>query len=170
MNVPPPEDPLLHLLTSMIMRDGQRAKARRIVSRTLLHIYTFTRAPPLPILREAVLLASPAVKTKSQTHGPKVVYTPMALSEKQRTHYGIEWLLEACKGDTGRPLEVRLAREMISVVQRSFTAREEKDPSFTGALSKKAIAHKFAMVNRGNVRVEPGAARALASANAESAE
>ncbi|KAJ7477033.1 ribosomal protein S7 domain-containing protein [Mycena galericulata] len=163
INVPPPEDPLLSFLASMIMNHGERAKARRKVARTLLHIFTFTRAPPLPILREAVLLASPAVKVKSQTHGAKVVHTPFALSEKQRTRYGIFWLLEASKSRPGRTLEERLAREMVDVLQRTHAARDIKEPKFSGALDQKEKVHKFATVNRGSVRIAPGTARAITS-------
>ncbi|KAJ7760372.1 ribosomal protein S7 domain-containing protein [Mycena metata] len=161
INVPPAEDPLLHFLASMIMTHGERAKARRVVSKTLLHIFTLTRAPPLPILRQAVLLASPAVKTQSQTHGAKTVFTPVALSEKQRTHYGILWLLAACRSRTGRRLEERLAREMIDIVQRTHDATlispDKLDKhKFSGLLGHKHDQHKFAMINRGNVKVEPG--------------
>ncbi|KAJ6465122.1 ribosomal protein S7 domain-containing protein, partial [Mycena vitilis] len=117
LNVPPAEDPLLNFLASLIMRHGERAKARRVVSKTLTYIFTLTRAPPLPILREAVLLASPAVKSKAQTHGAKVVHIPMALGEKHRTHYGLMWLLAASRARAGRRIEERLAREMVDIVQ-----------------------------------------------------
>ncbi|KAJ7190235.1 ribosomal protein S7 domain-containing protein [Mycena pura] len=168
INVPPPEDPLLHFLSSMIMRHGERAKSSRTVSRTLLHIYTLTRAPPLPILREAVLLSSPAVKTQTRSHGAKVVHTPMALSEKQRTHSGIKWLLDACKTRAGRRLEERLAREIVDVVQRVYAARDKRadDVQWTGALGKKQEAHRLAMVNRGGVRIAPGAAKTFAALSA----
>ncbi|KAJ6544023.1 ribosomal protein S7 domain-containing protein [Mycena capillaripes] len=165
INVPPAEDPLLHFLTSMIMKHGERAKARRVVSKTLLYIFTLTRAPPLPILREAVLLASPAIKTVSQTHGAKVVHTPMALNEKHRTHYGLAWLLASSRGRVGRRLEERLAREMVDIVQRTHASRDQpRDTRLPGALGLKYDMHKFATVNRGNVRIEPGAARAMAAA------
>ncbi|KAJ7265992.1 ribosomal protein S7 domain-containing protein [Mycena haematopus] len=165
MNLPPPEDPLLQFLTSLIMRHGERAKARRVVSRTLTYIFALTRAPPLPIMRQAVLLASPAVKTKSQTHGAKVVHVPMALSEKQRTHYGLMWLVAASRARVGRRLEERLAREMVDIVQRIHDAPDKPlDTRHPGALGLKYDMHKFATVNRGGVRIEPGAARGMAAA------
>ncbi|KAF8143805.1 ribosomal protein S7 domain-containing protein [Mycena galopus ATCC 62051] len=165
INIPPAEDPLLQLLTSLIMRHGERAKARRVVSRTLTYIFTLTRAPPLPILRRAVLLASPAVKSKPMTHGAKVVHVPMALSEKQRTHYGVMWLVAASKARVGRRIEERLAREMVDIVQRVHAVRDAPlDTRHPGALGLKYDMHKFATVNRGNVRIEPGAARAMAAA------
>ncbi|KAJ7880750.1 ribosomal protein S7 domain-containing protein [Mycena olivaceomarginata] len=168
INVPPPEDPLLQFLASLIMKHGERAKARRVVANTLTHIFTLTRAPPLPILREAVLLASPAVKTMSHTHGAKIVHVPTALSEKQRTHYGLMWLIASSKGRVGRRLEERLAREMVDVVQRTHADRDKPPERQPGALGLKYDMHKFATVNRGGVRIEPGAARSMAAAAAAS--
>ncbi|KAJ7123062.1 ribosomal protein S7 domain-containing protein [Mycena epipterygia] len=157
MNVPPPEDPLLQFLTSMIMTHGERAKARRAVARTLLYIHAFTRAPPLPILREAVELASPAVKTRSFVAGAKTVLIPMALSEKHRTRYGIKWLLEASQSRNGRHLAERLARECIDVLQRTAASRgmPPDKVKYVGALKQKQEVHTFAMVNRGGVKVPP---------------
>ncbi|KAJ7638241.1 ribosomal protein S7 [Roridomyces roridus] len=168
INIPPPEDPLLSFLSSMIMKHGERAKARRRVAQTLLHIHAFTRAPPMPILREAVLLSSPAVRVRSKTVGARVVHTPFALTEKQRTRSGIEWLLEASKSRPGRTLEERLARQMIDVLQRTFTARGEDKPDYAGVLQIKQKAHEFAMVNRGTVRVDPAEQRAFSANQGDS--
>ncbi|KAF7331589.1 Ribosomal protein [Mycena kentingensis (nom. inval.)] len=149
-NFPPAQDPLLQLMRSLIMRHGEAAKAERTVSRTLLNIFTLTRAPPLPILRQAVLHASPAVKTVSQTSGAKTTYTPVALSEKQRTHYGIKLLLKACKTRSGQKLEERLAREVVDILQKVHAAQSMKpgDVNWSGAMAEKATQHKTAMVQR----------------------
>ncbi|KDQ50276.1 hypothetical protein JAAARDRAFT_186406 [Jaapia argillacea MUCL 33604] len=142
LNIPPNEDPLLHYLTSSLMKNGERQKAARITANTLLYIHTFTRAPPLPILREAIIAASPAIRCFSTTFGSKRVHTPVALSEKQRTRFGVEWILKASESKSGRTLEERLAREMVAVVQGT-----------SDALKKKEEAHKFGMVNRGNLKI-----------------
>jgi small subunit ribosomal protein S7 len=141
MLIPPEEDPLLRYLTNMIMRKGERKKAARIVSRTLLHIHAMTRAPPLPILREAILTASPAVKVRSQLHGTKQMFKPIALDEKQRTHYGVKWLLTSSATRPERTLEQRLAREMIDILQVT-------DPKENAALKKKVELHTLAMRHR----------------------
>lgn len=61
----------------------------------------------------------------------------MALGEKQRTKYGVRWILEASQKKMGKTVEERLAREMVSVVRGD-----------SEALRKKEEIHKFAMVNR----------------------
>lgn len=114
--IPLESDPTLHLLTSLIMRHGNRHSASSIVSQTLLHIHSMTHSPPLPILRSAISLASPSVRMRSQKTGGKVLLKPEALNEKQRTRVGINNLLKASFGKSGRSLGERLARECVAVV------------------------------------------------------
>lgn len=137
LDIPPAEDPLLHFVASSIMKHGRRHTASRSVNRMLLHLYAFTRAPPLPILREAVRLAAPSVKIVTTSSHNKNTLRPAALSEKQRTWFAIRWILQASEKKSGRTVDERLARELIAVV------KGESD-----ALKKKLEVHKFAMVNR----------------------
>ena len=137
MDIPPLEDPLLQFMTNSIMRHGKRKRASRTISRMLLWVHSLTRAPPLEIVREAVLLAAPAVRTMSHTHGGKIVSRPVALSEKQRTRYAVKWIIKACDNRAGQTLEERLAREIIATVQRTSSVLVEKER-----------VHTFAMVNR----------------------
>jgi len=141
MFIPPAHDPLLDYIAAVIQRDGLRARAARTVSRMLLHIHTFTRAPPMPIVREAVMTAAPAVRIVSFKYGTKVMMTPQPLTEKQRVRAGLKQIISASESKPGKSLEVRLAREMISVVRGESRALDEKERL-----------HKLAMVNRGNIR------------------
>ncbi|KAI0043497.1 ribosomal protein S7 [Auriscalpium vulgare] len=140
LDIPPVEDPLLQYLANKIQKHGKRKQAARIVSRTLLWLHTLTRAPPLPIVREAIFAASPAVRSLNHRHGAKTVARPIALGEKQRTRYAVDWILKTVKEKkNGQTLEERLARELIAVLNGD-----------SGVLKKKEEAHRFAMVNRGN--------------------
>ncbi|RDB19391.1 37S ribosomal protein S7, mitochondrial [Hypsizygus marmoreus] len=141
MDIPPAEDPLLHYFTSSLVRHGHRAKAARITSETLLHLHAFTRAPPLPILQQAILAASPAVRTLMHRQGGKTVAKPVALGEKQRTKFAVHAILKASENKPGRTVQERLARELIAILQGN-----------SEALKKKIEVHRFAMVNRGNAQ------------------
>ncbi|KAG2113650.1 hypothetical protein BD769DRAFT_1391622 [Suillus cothurnatus] len=60
MLAPLASDPLLHFLASSLLNHGKRARVDRIVFCALLYIHALTPAPPLPILRHALVTASPA--------------------------------------------------------------------------------------------------------------
>ncbi|EAU81796.1 ribosomal protein S7 [Coprinopsis cinerea okayama7 len=136
--VPPERDPVLHFLTTSVMDHGRYARAQKVISEMLLHIHTLTRSPPVPIVHEAIRKASPAVRVKSTKVGARSIVRPVALSERQRTSHGIRWILEASKNKPGIKLQLRLAKEMISVIKGD-----------SAALKKKEQVHKAAMVARG---------------------
>ena len=91
----------------------------------------------MPIVREAILTASPAVKLGSHKYGTKTLQVPYALTEKQRIHSGVKAILTASRSRPGKSIDIRLARELIGVLQGQSDAIEEK-----------ARLHKLAMVNR----------------------
>ncbi|KAA1478322.1 ribosomal protein S7 [Dentipellis sp. KUC8613] len=141
LDIPPAEDPLLQYITDFMQFNGKRKRAQRTVSRMLLWLHTFTRQAPLPILREAVRAAAPAVRSISHKHGGKTVVRPVALKEKQRVRFAVDWILKASKSKSGQTVEERMAREVIAVLQGS-----------SSVLDAKRRVHEVAMVNRGNAQ------------------
>lgn len=147
LDIPPESDPLLAYLTSHLMRDGKRHAAARRTSRMLLHLHALTRAPPLPIFRDAVFRAAPSIRIVSHKKGGKNVQKPVPLGEKQRVRFAIKWMLTAAAAHRrGRTIEERLAREVLQIVK-------EGDPEKNDVLKKKQELHKLGMVNRCVVRV-----------------
>ncbi|KAI0707814.1 ribosomal protein S7 domain-containing protein [Earliella scabrosa] len=140
IRIPPAEDPLLHLFTSLVMKHGKRHEASRVISKMLLHIHAFTKAPPLPIVRQAVEYAAPLLRCRSFKRAAKQYVFPMPLTERQRMRQAIMWIQEASERKGGRHLPERLAREIIAVVKGD-----------SEALKRKSDVHKLAVLHRGNV-------------------
>jgi hypothetical protein len=69
--------------------------------------------------------------------GSKSIAQPQTLNERQRTRFGVDWIIQASEKRGGASLEVRMAKEMIAVVQGN-----------SEALKKKEEVHRFAMLNR----------------------
>lgn len=147
MNIPPAEDPILAFLTNCIMKHGDKKKAQAITAKTLMYIHTLTRAPPLPILRHAILTAAPAVRCITSRHAGRSVVYPVPLSEKQRVRTAIMWILDECHNRQEQTLSERLAKAVVAIVQGAPQPRDASP-----VLRKKEEVHKFAMANRGNVQ------------------
>lgn len=137
IHVPPAEDPLLHLFTSLIMRDGKRQQASRIISKMLLHIHAFTKAPPLPIVRQAVDMAAPLLRCRSFKRAAKQFVFPMPLTERQRTRQAVDWILQASEAKGGKGAGERVAREIIAVIKGD-----------SAVLKLKSDVHKLAVLHR----------------------
>jgi small subunit ribosomal protein S7 len=85
----------------------------------LINSQQTANAPALPLLHQAITLSSPYLRVMSTRRRAKVVLTPMALDERQRTRQGIQWLLKAAeKGRKGGiPREQRIAKEVFAVLE-----------------------------------------------------
>ena len=154
-HLPPEKHPMLQLIATYIMSkrvrkkpkginepynkpfSGKYAKAAKLTSQMLLFIQSHTRSPPMPIVQQAILDASPAVKCLRQKRGAKVLVKPTALNERQRVGKGIEWILDACRYRSGLTFPERLAQEILGVLHGN-----------SEALKKKQQQHEFATVNR----------------------
>lgn len=139
-HIPPASSPLLQFMTTLVMRHGEYAKAAKTVSRMLLHIYSLTRSPPMPIVEKAVEIASPAVRNrKMKQGGGKTMYVPQALNERQRTRRGIKWIIieSGKKGKPGKTYAERMARQIIATVN-----------GHEGTKTFKEEIHRLAMVSR----------------------
>ncbi|EJU05146.1 ribosomal protein S7, partial [Dacryopinax primogenitus] len=90
-------DPVLGLLTNLVMRHGLLHRARKTVAECLLYIQSQTHSDPLPFVKEAIRRASPSVRVVSHKRGAKIIRVPLPLSERQRTRTGIMWILEAAE-------------------------------------------------------------------------
>lgn len=144
-HIPPASSPLLQFMTTIVMKHGEYAKAAKTVSQMLLHIYSLTRSPPMPIVEKAVEIASPVVRSrKMKQGGGKTGYVPQALNERQRTSRGIKWIRDESgkKGKPGKTYAERLARQIIAIVNG-----HEATNAF------KVDIHRLAMVNRYEVSI-----------------
>ena len=153
--LPPEKHPILQLIATYIMSKkvrkkpkdvnepynkpfgGKYARAAKLTSQMLLFIQSATRSPPMPIVQQAILDASPAVQCLRQKRGAKVLVKPKALNERQRIGKGIEWILEACRYRPCKTFPERLAQEILGVLRGD-----------SQALRKKVEQHEFATVNR----------------------
>lgn len=80
-----------------------------------------TNQPPIPLVRQAIHLASPYVRILQQKGASfnKNIPVPTPLTDRQRCHQAIAWILRAA--ERGRnPLakrETRIAREILALIE-----------------------------------------------------
>ncbi|KAG8928785.1 hypothetical protein FRC02_006459 [Tulasnella sp. 418] len=142
--VPPAEDPLLLLFTNLLMKHGEKHKARQFVTETLAYLQSVTLSPPLPLLREAVNLVAPSVKVVTMRQRHKNFFAPFPLGDRQRSSTALRWIIKASESRPDRKVEHRLAKEIVAVIRGE-----------SSTLAKKESVHKQAVVNRANVNKKP---------------
>ncbi|KAJ2773211.1 hypothetical protein IWQ56_001077 [Coemansia nantahalensis] len=137
-------DPLLAQLVNLIMRDGKKMRAERMVHDALLDIRKCTNSDPYRLLSDAINLVSPLMDTKSMRQGgSKVVQVPRALYLRQRRHRAIIWLLDSVDRRNERSFSMRLSGELQAIVNGT-----------SSVLDKKLALHKLVLANRSAISTQ----------------
>ncbi|KAI9098817.1 ribosomal protein S7 domain-containing protein [Phlyctochytrium arcticum] len=124
-----------------IMKDGKKARARRILQDALDHVQRETGDDPMVVLDKVVNRVGPLIKTVAVKRGGKNVPTPKPLNDRQRIRQGILWIIQAASGKNARgAFGERIGKEMIAVMN------DESE-----ALNRRENTHKQALANRSNV-------------------
>lgn len=141
--VPLQSIPEVEILINLIMRDGKKSKARKIVSRALYLVYLKLRQDPVVVLKDTLEKLAPLLATKvEKTGNAKNKVVPYPLKERQRYRYAILWILDGATKKKSSDYSVRLAEEIISAYEGKSAGYE-----------KKAQMHKVAIAQRAYVRI-----------------
>ncbi|WFD19480.1 hypothetical protein MCAP1_001710 [Malassezia caprae] len=140
--LPPRQDPLLHFLVNLLMRDGKKASAERYIADMLGHMAKLTNSDPLPLVYEAVELAKPILRMQSRKQGGKTMQVPIPLNARQSTRRALVWIIDASNRRSDRSISRRLAVEMLAILEGN-----------SSVLSRKEEQHKVGMINRANASI-----------------
>lgn len=143
MKVPMKDDPVINYFVNMIMRHGQKSKARKIVDRAFYIVYLRTRTDPVKVFYEVLEKMSPLFAVKTLKTGfAKNIIVPVPLTKRQRDRQTILWLLDGADKKMSNDLSVRLGEEIISAWEGKSSGYE-----------KRANIHKNAIAQRAYIRL-----------------
>ncbi|KAG0669067.1 hypothetical protein C6P45_004139 [Maudiozyma exigua] len=139
-NVPLPkrEDPILQQITNIIMRDGKKQLAEKIISRALYLVFLQTRKDPINLLKKSLDDLAPLMIVKTFNTGvAKAAVIPVPLTLRQRTRIAWKWVIDASKNRASSDFAVRLAEEIVAVSNGLGSAFDKRDQ-----IHKTAITHR----------------------------
>ncbi|WBW73074.1 mitochondrial ribosomal protein subunit S7 [Schizosaccharomyces osmophilus] len=142
INRPFQVDPAVQHLVNMIMRDGKKTKAEKIVATALTTIQKEKGKNPVTLLRQALADISPIMKLITAKRFNKGVEFPIPLKEKQRRRIAIKWLLDSSKSHSSKRLSERLTKEILAILDTTSSCFKKRDHL-----------HKMCLVNRGNAPI-----------------
>lgn len=140
MKVPMKDDPVVNFFVNMIMRHGQKSKARKIVDRAFYLVYLRTRSDPVKVFYEVLEKMGPLFTVKTMKTGfAKNIIMPAALTKRQRDRQTIIWLLEGADKKKSNDLSVRLGEEIISAWEGKSSGYEKKARMHKSAIAQRAF-------------------------------
>ncbi|KAK9325067.1 ribosomal protein S7 domain-containing protein [Lipomyces orientalis] len=143
--LPGAEDPIVSHLVNLIMRDGKKQRAQRIVAEAFVIVRLRMQDDPVKVLRYVVEQTMPLVKIKKVKSGAKSFSVPKALTARQRHRKALDWILEEAEKRPSPSFGVRLGDALVAVRQAVDTG---------AALEKKNVIHKVAIENRAYINAK----------------
>ena len=126
---------------SVIMRDGKKSTAERILYGALELIEERTGDDPMKVFKRAIETAKPVVEVKSRRVGGSTYQVPIEVRPSRRLALAMRWLVQAAQNRGERTMRERLAAELLDASQGRGAAVKKKDDTHRMAEANKAFAH-----------------------------
>jgi small subunit ribosomal protein S7 len=126
---------------NVLMLDGKKAVAERIVYGAFDSIKTKSGKEPLEVFAAAMSNCKPMVEVKSRRVGGANYQVPVEVRPARRTALAMRWLREAAKKRGEKSMGQRLANEMLEAAENRGGAVKKRDEVHRMAEANKAFSH-----------------------------
>ncbi len=145
-NIPGPDikfgNERLEKFINYIMLSGRKETARKVVYGALEIIKTKTgNENPVEIFDAAIKNVAPAIEVRSRRVGGANYQVPREVRPERKQALAYRWIIDAARGQKGKPMEQRLAAELMSAFNNEGAAIKKRDDTKKMAESNKAFAH-----------------------------
>ena len=136
-------DKVLSRFINCVMRDGKKSVAQRVVYGALDLIQERTKGDPesIDVFRKAIENVKPRVEVRSKRVGGANYQVPMQVNRRRQQSLAFRWIITAARGEKGRPMAQRLARELYDASHGEGKAMNTRDQTHRMADANKAFAH-----------------------------
>jgi small subunit ribosomal protein S7 len=131
----------LSKFVNVLMIEGKKAVAERIIYGALDQIGKKTGKPALEVFGQALNNAKPMVEVKSRRVGGANYQVPVEVRPIRRMALAMRWLREAAHKRSEKSMGQRLANELMEAAEGRGGAVKKRDEVHRMAEANKAFAH-----------------------------
>jgi len=124
-----------------LMRRGKKSIAERIFYSSLEIIKDRTKEEPIEIFQKALKNVVPLIEVKARRIGGSTYQVPIEVRADRGISLGSNWLIDIAKSKTGKPMEEKLAAELILASNGEGAAVKKREDTHKMAEANKAFAH-----------------------------
>ena len=143
------QDKILSRFINCVMQGGEKATATRVVYGALDEIQTRldkdkSEAMPrtsIEVFHKALENVRPVVEVRSKRVGGANYQVPMQLNRRRQQSLAFRWIIEAAREEKGKPMHLRLAKELFEACRGEGKAVMTRDNTHKMADANKAFAH-----------------------------
>jgi len=126
---------------NVLMMDGKKTVAERIVYDAFKIIEGRTEDDPLKVFKKAVEGVKPTVEVKSRRVGGSTYQVPIEVRPNRRLALSFRWLIASAKSRGEKTMREKLASEFIEAADNRGGAIKKKEDTHRMADANKAFAH-----------------------------
>jgi small subunit ribosomal protein S7 len=126
---------------NMVMQDGKKSVAERVMYGALDQVTEKKGGDPLEVLDTALENVRPAVEVKSRRVGGATYQVPVEVRPNRRNALAMRWLIEAARKRSEKSMVGRLAGELLDASEQKGSAVKKKEEVHRMAEANKAFSH-----------------------------
>jgi small subunit ribosomal protein S7 len=126
--------------TNALMWDGKKDTARAVVYGAFDRIQK-EGADPLETFETALRNVSPLMEVRSRRVGGANYQIPREVPQSRRMALSFKWIIGAARNKKGKPMDEKLAAELMLAAKNEGDAIKKKDEMHRMAEANKAFAH-----------------------------
>ena len=124
-----------------LMRRGKKSLAQRIVYSAINIMQEKTQKDGFSIFQEAINNARPRVAVKPRRVGGATYQVPQEVRKDRSVFLALKWLIGNAKARKGKPMEEKLAQELMDAANNTGASIKKKQDTHKMAESNKAFSH-----------------------------
>ena len=134
-------DTLVAKFVHVLMYDGKKSTAERIIYNAFALMEERTGEDPVRIFKKAVDNAKPQLEVKSRRVGGSNYQVPVEVRPSRKTALAMRWLISYARSRGDNSMVQKLAAELLDAAQNRGGAVKKKDDTHRMAEANKAFAH-----------------------------
>tara|TARA_B100000424_G_scaffold52807_1_gene37800 strand:- start:441 stop:911 length:471 start_codon:yes stop_codon:yes gene_type:complete len=127
--------------TNMIMLDGKKRVAEKILYSALEILAKNSKEDPIAMMDKALQNVSPSVEVKSRRVGGSNYQVPVEVNTKRKQSLAMRWILEAADKRNEKTMKKKLAAELLDAYDNKGSAVKKREDVHKMAEANKAFAH-----------------------------
>ena len=126
---------------NVLMLDGKKSVAEKIVYGAFSIVHDKTREEPLKVFERALQNCKPDMEVKSRRVGGANYQVPVQVREDRRVALSMRWLIIFARKRSGRTMREKLAAELIEAANERGNAFKKREDTHRMAEANKAFSH-----------------------------
>lgn len=132
---------LVAQIINKLIIGGKKTTAERIIYGAMTRIKEKSGEEPLVTFTRAIENVRPLVEVKARRVGGATYQVPCEVKTDRSTALAMRWILTFCRAKTGKPMQERLAEELMAASKKEGLSIKKREDTHKMADANKAFAH-----------------------------